>query len=395
MTQGIGGIYSDQKCGGCGKSFVDDGRVCLRCPDHPYSIATSFKVKLRGTTARFSGYWEAKNYLYAARQAIGAGTWSAPGKVITLGHIQDAFLDWKRDLVKMGRLNTSSVNAYNSRLCRIVDTIGVSKDASSVRYRHVHSFLYKSGGAPKSIYDSYTVFKEMIEWAFDMGDITAKPKWPPFDFSLEHDMKRRKTVDKETQTRILHDIYLHEWDIRPRLYLAVRFLATYISIRPKELLTVEERDYNRKQGYLVIKQHKTGRGNKIVRLTQQDIALLDELPRGMPGMPLFRHDVPCQGVNRAGDGFGQAAFYRAWKRACKRLGIEDVDLYGGTRHSSAVALYKDAGVSPEEIKKATGHKSSVAFTRYFKLDIDDVLEIHKLAGVPEPGTVVRWEKNVR
>jgi integrase len=223
----------------------------------------------------------------------------------------------------------------------------------------------------------------MMVWAFDMGDIMATPKWPTFDFSLEHDMKRRNTVDKDTQARILHQMYLDEWDIRPRLYLGVRFLTTYISVRPAELLGITERDYNRKQGYIVIKQHKTGRGNKIVRLTQQDISLLDELPTGMPHLPLFRHDVPCGGI-KAGDGFGQAAFYRAWKRACGKLGIEGVDLYGGTRHSSAISLYKDAGVSPEEIKKATGHKTSVAFTRYFKLDIDDVLEIHALAGPPEP-----------
>jgi integrase len=370
--------------------------VSLRCPVHPSYLATTFKVKIRGTTARFVGYFAAKDYLYAARKALTDGTWKPGKEVMTLGHVQDKFLDWKRDLVKMGRLKDGSVNAYNSRLCRIVDTIGVSKDASSVRYRHVHEFLYKSGGAPKSIYDSFTVFKEMIEWAFDMGDLTAKPKWPPFDFSLEHDMERRKTVNKETQARILHELYLSEWEIRPRLYLGVRFLATYINIRPKELLEVTEGDYNRQEGYIVIRDHKTSRRPKIVRLTQQDISLLGELPRGMSHLPLFRHDVPCGGI-KAGVGFGQAAFYRAWKRACGKLGIEGVDLYGGTRHSSAIALYKDAGVSPEEIKKATGHKTSVAFTRYFKLDLDDVLEIHALAGPPEPKpkTMVRWEKNVR
>jgi integrase len=383
MTQEIGGIYSDERCGACGSSLVDDVQVSLRCPHHPHFLATTFKVKIRGTTARFSGYFAAKDYLYAARKAMSDGTWRPGKEVMTLGHVQDKFLDWKRDLVKMGRLNTSSVNAYRNRLSRIVHVLGVSEDASSIRYRHVHEFLYKSGFSPKSTYDSLVVFKEMINWAFDMGDITAKPKWPLFDFSLEHDMKRRKTVDKETQTMILEDIYNTEWHLRPRLYVGVRFLTTYINIRPSELLGITERDYNRKQGYLVIKQHKTGRGNKIVRLTQQDIALLDELPRGMPGMPLFRHDVPGPNV-KAGEGFGQAAFYRAWKRACERLRIEDVDLYGGTRHSSAVALYKDAGISPEEIKKATGHKTSVAFTRYFKLDIDDVLEIHALAGPPEP-----------
>jgi integrase len=298
------------------------------------------------------------------------------------------FIDWKNDLVRMGRLKEDTVRTYNSRLCRIVDSIGISINASAVRYDHVHNFLYKSGGAPKSVYDSYTIFKEMMEWAFDMGYIKSKPKWPPFDFSLEHDMKRRKTVDKDTQARILHDIYLREWNIRPRLYLAIRFLATYINIRPKELLAVNEGDYIRDKrrtahGLLTITSHKTSRRPKIIRLTPEDISLLDELPRGMPAMPLFRYDVPC-GTIKAGTRFGQAAFYRAWKRSCKNLGIEGVDLYGGTRHSSAIALYKDAGVSPEEIKKATGHKTSVAFTRYFKLDLDDVLEIHTKAAPEKP-----------
>jgi integrase len=381
---GIGGIYSDQKCLACGSSLQDDGQVSVRCPDHPYSLATTFKVKIRGTTARFKAYFKAKDYLYAARKALDDGTWYSPGKAKTLGHVQDKFLDWKLDLVKMGRLNTSSVNSYRNRLSRIINVLGVSEDASSIGYRHIHGFLYKSGFSPKSIYDSYTVFKEMIEWSFDMGDITAKPKWPTFDFSLEHDMKRRKTVDKGTQARILNDIHFREWDIRPRLYLGIRFLATYISLRPSELLSVKEKDFERDLGLLYITSHKTSRRPKVLRLLPQDVSLFRELPRGMPDMPLFRHDVPCQGI-KAGTGFGQAAFYRAWKRSCENLGITGVDLYGGTRHSSAIALYKDAGVSPEEIKKATGHKTSLAFTRYFKLDIDDVLEIHALAGPPEPG----------
>jgi integrase len=375
-TQDIGGIYSDQRCPRCGGLYVDDHKSALRCLDHPYHIAGQFKVKIRGTTSRYDSYSDAKLCLEAKRKDIGNGIDIC--KKVTLGHVQDAFLDWKMDLVKMGRLKIGSVNTFRNRLNRIVHVIGVSREASSVRYRHVHGFLYKSGFAPKTIYDSYTVFKEMIEWAFDMGDITAKPKWPPFDFSLEHDMKRRKTIDKETQARILHDIYVQEWDIRPRLYLAVRFLATYISLRPAELLKVKEKDFDRELGLLTITSHKTSRRPKVLRLLPQDVSLFRELPRGMSDMPLFRYDVPCGNI-KAGTGFGQAAFYRAWKRSCKNLGIKDVDLYGGTRHSSAIALYKDAGVSPEEIKKATGHKSSVAFMRYFRLDIDDVVEIHALA----------------
>jgi integrase len=375
---GIGGIYSDQKCGGCGKSFVDDGQVSLRCPDHPYSMATSFKVKIRGTTARFSGYFKAKDHLYAMRKAIDSGYWSGVVDQKTLGHVQDKFLDWKRDLVKMGRLNTSSVNAYRNRLNRIVHVIGVGKDASSIRYRHVHEFLYKAGFSPKSTHDSYTVFKEMIEWAFDMGDLAAKPKWPSFSFSFEHDMKLRKTITKEEQEKVLDAVYHCEWSHQPRLYVAIKFLCTYINVRPGELLGANEEDLNRQEGILVIAKHKNGGLPKHIRLLQEDVDLLNSLPTGMPGMPLFRHDRPVQRV-KVGQRFGEAAFSRAWKRACKVVGIEGVDLYGGTRHSSAIALYQDSGLSPEQVKKATGHKSSSSFERYFRMDIDDVAELHAKA----------------
>jgi len=48
--------------------------------------------------------------------------------------------------------------------------------------------------------------------------------------------------------------------------------------------------------------------------------------------------------------FGKDYLYKWWKIAWKNLGIEDVDLYGGTRHSSARALREH--FSPEQIKKA-------------------------------------------
>ena len=380
----IGGIYTDQRCPICSKVFVDDRQSALRCPDHQQHIAGKFKVKLRGSTARFDNYIVARDYLNAMRKSVSNGTYTK--KHYTLGDIQDEFLAWKDELAIRGKIKAKTAQDYRARLNRIVHVIGVCQEANFLSYRHIHDFLYNSGFSPKSTYDSYITFKGMMEWALDMGFVVSIPKFPPYDFSLEHDMQRRKVVDKDTQKRILHQIYIREWDIRPRLYLGVRFLATYINIRPSELLNVLEQDYHRKEKYIVIRKHKVGRQPKIVRLLDEDIALLDELPRGMPSMPLFRHDVPGDGV-KAGQRFGTAAFYRAWKRACSDLGIRGVDLYGGTRHSSAISLYKDAGLSPEEIKKATGHKTSIAFTRYFRLDIDDVVEIHAHASPGVPGKI--------
>jgi len=59
------------------------------------------------------------------------------------------------------------------------------------------------------------------------------------------------------------------------------------------------------------------------------------------------------------------------------LGIEGVDLYGGTRHSTARALRKH--FSPEEIKRATMHSTNKAFERYFMIEADDMRDIYKTA----------------
>jgi hypothetical protein len=71
-----------------------------------------------------------------------------------------------------------------------------------------------------------------------------------------------------------------------------------------------------------------------------------------------------------GKQFGLNYLYIWWKRACRNLGIAGVDLYGGTRHSSAIALKKYR--TPEEIKRATMHSTNKAFERYFWIETEDL-----------------------
>jgi len=59
------------------------------------------------------------------------------------------------------------------------------------------------------------------------------------------------------------------------------------------------------------------------------------------------------------------------------LGTEGVDLYGGTRHSSATALNKY--LSPEQIKAGTMHSTDKTFERYFQTDSSDALAVFQLS----------------
>lgn len=51
------------------------------------------------------------------------------------------------------------------------------------------------------------------------------------------------------------------------------------------------------------------------------------------------------------------------------------DLYGGTRHSSTVALREH--FSPEQIKHGTMHQTNKAFERYFRVGADDIRSIYQ------------------
>jgi hypothetical protein len=69
-------------------------------------------------------------------------------------------------------------------------------------------------------------------------------------------------------------------------------------------------------------------------------------------------------------------FYKWLQRACDNLGLQVVDLYGGTRHSSAVALRSSH--TPEQIKRATMHSTNKAFERYFQLSKEELRDVYSV-----------------
>jgi integrase len=138
-----------------------------------------------------------------------------------------------------------------------------------------------------------------------------------------------------------------------------------ISIFRKKLAA--KRQIDRERGILIVERTKDKRP-KIVPLIDEDIELLKAIPQGLPDLPFFRHTArPYKGKVVIGQCFGYHLFYTWWRRACANLGIEGVDLYGGSRHSTAMGLIAD-GCSPEQIKRATMHSTSKAFDRYLAVE---------------------------
>jgi hypothetical protein len=126
---------------------------------------------------------------------------------------------------------------------------------------------------------------------------------------------------------------------------------------------------------------------KAVPLIREDVKILEEFPKSFPKMLFFRHVKGVSGVEE-NEPFGLRYFYKWWKKACMNLGIEGVDLYGGTRHSSARALR--AYRSPEEIKRAIMQSTNEAFERYFTMESDDLRSIYE-----DTGKVIKFDRELK
>lgn len=207
---------------------------------------------------------------------------------------------------------------------------------------------------------------DFFQWLGKREVINQSPNFPFVKVQLAY----RKVVGKETQTAILDEVAR----IAPfKGWLGIKWLCTYISIRPGELVQIREQDIDTENRYIYIHHSKKGE-TKPVPILDEDVELFKQIKQGFPCSYFFRHETGKGGV-RQGQKYGEKFFYKWWKRACDNLDIQDVDLYGGTRHSSAVALREH--FSPEQIKQGTMHQTNKAFERYFRVGADDIRTIYQ------------------
>ena len=150
------------------------------------------------------------------------------------------------------------------------------------------------------------------------------------------------------------------------------------------MINLKEGDFDLTLGLVNVRYNKEKK-SKIVPLLEEDVKLIKTFPRALPHLFFFRHDKKRKGVTEKNKGqFGKDYLYKWWKVACKNLGIENVDLYGGTRHSSVKALRDQ--FSPEQIRRGTMHHTNKAFERYFQIELEDSRKIYQVTqGVKKKG----------
>lgn len=247
-----------------------------------------------------------------------------------------------------------------------------SKNIKHIGYADLEDFLFQlpedlAGKTKHNIFASLHAFWIWLKKR-QVLRLDQIPEFPEVEFELGW----RKLVDKATQQKILEEVRRLAEPVNIKIWIGIKWLSTYVSIRPGEMLSIKESDFNLDLGVVFIR-HSKEKKPKVVPLLSEDIEMIKSFPHGLPHLYFFRHTEGLQGVT-AGDPFGPRLFYKYWKKACEHLGIEGVDLYGGTKHSSTTALRLHR--TPEEIKKATMHATNKAFDRYFQIPLDDLREVY-------------------
>ncbi|BBO89920.1 tyrosine-type recombinase/integrase [Desulfosarcina ovata] len=365
-----GRIYSDQKCPICGGQFIhDDRRRGLFCDQHPNQQATGrFRVQFgRNTRKRFNSYQEAERFLDGLRWEVDQGTFDPRDYRINnpLG-FETLALKWLE--VKKKEVKQKSYNNLRNYMTKAIAAWG-QMNVKTIGYGEIEDFLHSQEVSDKTKSNMKSGLHNFFLWVKRREKIPM-PDFPETPFELGF----RKIIDKETQSVIINEIYRLTYHINPKIWLGIKWLATYISIRPGELLNLKEKDIDLKLKYFIIPHPKEKRP-KLVPMIDEDMDILKAMPRGLPEIQFFRHAKGISGV-RAGQKFGDKYLYKWWKKACRNLGIEGLDLYGGTRHSSTTSLREK--FTPEEIRSAgTLHTTNKAFDRYLQINSSDSKRIYE------------------
>ncbi len=80
----------------------------------------------------------------------------------------------------------------------------------------------------------------------------AVARWVPELPETKFELGFRTTIDKETQESVLQKVYELTFHINPKIWLGIKWLCTYISIRPGEFVRLKEKHIDLGNGYLII-----------------------------------------------------------------------------------------------------------------------------------------------
>lgn len=251
-----------------------------------------------------------------------------------------------------------------------------SKNIKTISFSELEDFHLSlpeglSGKTKKNI---FTTLHAFWQWVVDREEDKPQPVRMPKFPKIKYELKRRKTVTREQQLKILD--WLKE-NSPYRVWLGTHLLIRYPAIRPGEMRLIKEKQLDLNNAGIYVDLTKTGKF-KFVPIRNEDVDLLKSMPRSLPHLYFLRHE---QGQYK-GQQFGPDYLYTCCRKACAALDIRGTSLYAICTHSTA-RFWRLCGRTPEEIKGGLMRLTTESFNRYFEHELEDLRDIYGTGQVVE------------
>ena len=371
-----GNIFTREKCFICGQTLKhDERRHGVFCPVHPeVSAVKNFTVRFgRDVQKQFQSYAHAAQFLNGLRFKTIEGSFDAKDyradKPYSFTNLTEKYLNRKRNLKSFKEVK---------RHIKVAQEYFEDRNIKDITGADIDDYIYSIQNISEKTRANYlSRLSDFYKWILRRQVITLAqmPTFPKIDYELGY----RKITDITTQEKIIQVVFDMTYDLNPKIWLGIDLLATYVNLRPGDLLKLKEKDIDTEHGELVF-HYPTKRKNKlkITRLLDQHIAQFKEIKErfpALPDIPFFRHHGGVQSVKQD-QPFGPKYFRQCWKRACDKLGLQDLDLYGGTRHTTTTEIARRAGTA--NARKASAHETNAAFDRYCQYQEDTAFNMAKI-----------------
>ena len=213
-----------------------------------YSNKGGYMVRFgRDISKWFKHLYQAERFLTGLRYETDKGSFDArdyqKDKPLAFGNLAKKYLSHKAKTVKPKSLN--NLKNYMNRATAMWGFVNVK----SIAYAEIEDFLFLQNVSEKTRANMKSCLHDFFSWLRRRRIISQQqlPEFPEIKFELGW----RNIIDIRTQQAILAEIRQLSNDVNPKIWLGVKWLATYIAVRPGELIVLREGHINRQEGFLV------------------------------------------------------------------------------------------------------------------------------------------------
>jgi len=376
-----GNIYTRQKCRICGGPLTNDEKKngCF-CKKHPEQQATGrFYMKFGNEIHRsFKDYASASRYLTGLRYETDRGTFDIrdhqADNPLSFSNLADKYITFKE---KQGLVSFYHIKRFILQASRYFKDTNVKQ----IKRRHIRDFLGTLDVSDKTKKNTASQLHDFFyNYLYEEEEVLTLAQLPKFP-KIECELGFRKLIDIETREKIVDKVRTDTYAYNPKIWLGIDLLCSYGKIRPIDLRRIKEGDFDLEYGFMTVwrpSKSKNKKAPKVVsiKLLDYHVEEIRLIKRQFPATDdvlFFRHTENSRFPNVC---IGKDYLYRAWKKACEHFGIFDLDLYGGTRHSSTTAIGKLLG--KRKARDFSGHDTNQAFERYCQIGEQDDYEISQI-----------------